>query len=72
MDKYVQIFKDFILHDKEFVDDIIKRFYKEVRQIGELLEKESNQFYYSISPKVFPLPHMQLVCTQLFQFPLSI
>ena len=45
MDKYIQIFKDFILYDKEFVDDIIERFYKEVQQVGELLAKQSERFY---------------------------
>ena len=41
MDKYIQIFIDFIPNDKSFVDTLIPKYEKEFRTIGDFIERHS-------------------------------
>lgn len=41
MDKYIQIFIDFIPNDKSFVDTLMPKYEKEFRTIGDFIERHS-------------------------------
>ena len=41
MDKYIQIFIDFIPNDKSFVDTLMPKYEKEIRTLGIFIEKHS-------------------------------
>lgn len=45
MNKYIEIFKNFLRADQEFVEDLIPRFHHEMETIGQYLEKKSQKMY---------------------------
>lgn len=45
MDKYVQIFKDFLLADQCYVKQLIPRFFHEMQLLGQFIEKRSTRMY---------------------------
>ena len=45
MNKYIEIFKNFLRADREFVEDLIPRFHHEMETIGQYLEKKSQKMY---------------------------
>ena len=45
MNKYIEIFKNFLRADQEFVEDLIPRFHHEIETIGRYLEKKSQKMY---------------------------
>jgi len=47
MNKYTEIFKNFLHSDKEFVDILIPRFHHEMELLGKYIEKKSSRLYCS-------------------------
>lgn len=45
MDKYVQIFKDFLLADQHYVKQLMPRFFHEMQLLGQFIEKRSTKMY---------------------------
>jgi len=45
MNKYIEIFKNFLRADQEFVEDLIPRFHHEMETIGQYIEKKSTRMY---------------------------
>lgn len=47
MNKYIEIFKNFLHFDKEFVDDLIPRFHNEMELLGRFIEEHRSKLYCS-------------------------
>lgn len=47
MNKYIEIFKNFLRSDKEFVEILIPRFHHEMELLGQYIEKKSSRLYCS-------------------------